>query len=135
MSTDVIIDNSQNNEQEEPQSHQQQPAETVIEEDALPPPQHQSAEEEENLAVVNNTNAVQDEVHGDEEEIPIAIEVVSDEDEIDVDGVQYPKEEVISREPIVFEDNVTITLGQPHNLVADGFVNFCMGNIHSECMP
>jgi hypothetical protein len=125
MSTD------NNSEQEEPQSHQQQPAETVIEEDALPPPQHQSAEEEENVAVVNDTNAVQDEVQGDEEEIPIAIEVVSDEDEIDVDGVQYPKEEVISREPIVFEDNVTITLGQPHNLVADGFVNFCMGNIHS----
>uniref|UniRef100_A0AC34FX88 Uncharacterized protein n=1 Tax=Panagrolaimus sp. ES5 TaxID=591445 RepID=A0AC34FX88_9BILA len=59
---------------------------------------------------------------------------VSDEDEIlvDVDGVQYPKEEVvISHDPIIFEENVTITLGQPHSLVADGLINFCMGNIHS----
>uniref|UniRef100_A0A914YV14 Uncharacterized protein n=1 Tax=Panagrolaimus superbus TaxID=310955 RepID=A0A914YV14_9BILA len=32
---------------------------------------------------------------------------------------------------LIFEETVSITYGQPHSLVADGLVNFCMDNIHS----
>uniref|UniRef100_A0AC34FVG5 Uncharacterized protein n=1 Tax=Panagrolaimus sp. ES5 TaxID=591445 RepID=A0AC34FVG5_9BILA len=111
--------------------HQEEAA--AIEADVTAPlPPHTAVEE--NIVNSDEVNVAVQEEEGEEvDEIPVAIEPVSDEDEIviDVDGVQYPKEEEISHDPIIFEENVTITLGQPHTLVADGLVNFCMDNIHS----
>ena len=72
-----------------------------------------------------------DEIPIDADHVEIEVAIASDEDEIDVDGVHYPQEEDINRDPVIYEDIVTIMLGEVHTLDADAFVNFCMGNVHS----
>lgn len=59
------------------------------------------------------------------------IDKVSEDGEIDVDGVHYAGEEEISREPFVLESIITVMLGDPLSMEADAYVNLCMGNVHS----